>query len=134
MVSSRRFLRLPLVIAGLAGSSGVGLGALGAHGLAVRLAEFGKTNVWDIAAKYQLYHALAMLAVGIWLRVGAGSATNLALWAIRSWTAGIFLFSGSLYWSALGGPRWLWPAAPIGGIIFMAGWLLVALAALRRDD
>jgi uncharacterized membrane protein YgdD (TMEM256/DUF423 family) len=46
--------------------------------------------------------------------------------------AGVVLFSGSLYWLAVGGPRWLGPVTPLGGVAFMAGWLLVALVALRR--
>ena len=49
----------------------------------------------------------------------------------RCWTAGTVLFSGSLYLLALGGPRWLGPVTPLGGLALLAGWLLLALAALR---
>ena len=50
-------------------------------------------------------------------------------WAARLWLIGVVLFSGSLYWLAVGGPRWLGPVTPLGGVALMAGWLLVAVAA-----
>jgi uncharacterized membrane protein YgdD (TMEM256/DUF423 family) len=124
--------RLPLIAAGLSGLTGVGLGALGAHALAAALAERGMSHAWQTAAHYQLVHTLALLGVGVWLRVDTGAATALLGWAVRLWIGGIILFSGSLYLLAAGGPRWLGPVTPLGGIAFMAGWLLVALAGRKR--
>ena len=55
-----------------------------------------------------------------------------ARWSTRCWVAGTMLFSGSLYLLAIGGPRWLGPITPLGGIALMVGWLLVMLAAIRK--
>jgi uncharacterized membrane protein YgdD (TMEM256/DUF423 family) len=124
--------RLPLVAAGLSGLTGVGLGALGAHAMAATLTERGMTHAWQTAAHYHMIHALALLGVGIWLRLGAGDASRLLRWTTHLWLAGIVLFSGSLYGLAAGGPRWLGPVTPIGGIAFMAGWILLAVVGWKR--
>lgn len=130
--------RAPLLAAGFFGLSGVALGALGAHALAVSLAARGMTHAWETAAKYHLLHAVALLVTGLWLRFPAGGAPAAAArrlaWAVRCWSAGIVLFSGSLYWLASGGPRWLGPITPLGGIALMAGWGLILAAALTRED
>ena len=116
MTPASRPFRLPLVVAGLSGVTGVGLGALGAHALAATLAERGMAHAWQTAAHYQMIHALGLLGVGLWLRFGAGEATPLLRWTTLLWLAGTVLFSGSLYWLAAGGPRWLGPVTPLGGI------------------
>jgi uncharacterized membrane protein YgdD (TMEM256/DUF423 family) len=123
-----------LLAAGLLGLTGVGLGAMGAHALKATLIERGMMNAWDIGAKYHLLHAVALLGVGAWARAAGAGAPGAALltWVTRLWVAGVVLFSGSLCWLAVGGPRWLGPVTPLGGVAFMAGWLLVALVALRR--
>ena len=127
-------LRFPLFAAGIAGLLGVGLGAMGAHGLAATLAERGTSHAWETAAKYHLVHALALFAAAAWLRGGAlASGTGLVVIATRLWAGGIVLFSGSLYWLALGGPRWLGPVTPLGGVAFMAGWMMLAIAAFRNE-
>ncbi len=123
---------LPLVAAGLSGLTGVGLGALGAHAMAATLAERGMTHAWETAAHYHMTHALALLGLGIWVRLGGGDASRLLGWITRLWLAGIVLFSGSLYWLAAGGPRWLGPVTPLGGIAFMAGWILVVVVGWKR--
>lgn len=125
--------QFPLFAAGIMGLTGVALGALGAHALKTTLLERGMMNAWDTAAKYHLLHALALLGAAAWLRTAAGAAARKLLWAARCWCAGVVLFSGSLYWLAVGGPRWLGPVTPLGGVAFMAGWLLVALAAVSPE-
>ena len=120
--------RLVVVAAALLGALGVLLGAFGAHGLKQRLsAEF--LALWQTAVQYHLWHTLAMLAVGLlllhlpqhpWLRAAAAL-----------FPAGIVLFSGSLYALALGAPRALGALTPLGGLALIAGWVCVALAALR---
>lgn len=123
-----------LLAAGVLGLSGVVLGAFGAHGLKATLLERGMMQAWEAAARYHLFHAVAALAVGAWIRAAPlGRGARLMHWAARSWCIGVVLFSGSLYWLALGGPRWLGPVTPFGGVALMIGWVLVAVAAFRRD-
>ena len=126
--------RFPLLAAGLFGLTGVALGAMGAHALAANLAERGMGHAWESAARYQLYHAVALLGAAAWVRATAGGAASRMLWAARCWSAGILLFSGSLYGLAAGGPRWLGPVTPIGGVALMAGWVFVLAAALAKED
>lgn len=129
MADSTQLARFPLMAAGFFGLSGVSLGALGAHALAARLAERGMTHAWETAAKYHLVHALGLLAIGVWLHAGNGAAARRLTWAAGCWVAGIFFFSFSIYGLALGGPRWLGPVTPLGGVALMAGWALVIAAS-----
>jgi len=126
--------RFPLLAAGLFGTLGVALGAFGAHGLREMLAEHGTAQSWETAARYQLLHTLALLGVAAWLLAGGGAGTVRMLWAARCWCAGIVLFSGSLYLYAVGGPHFLVFLTPIGGVIFLVGWLMVVAAALVVKD
>lgn len=126
--------RPTLLAAGLFALTGVALGAMGAHALEATLTERGMARAWDSAARYQLIHALALLAVGVWMRTASGAASARLVWASRCWTAGILLFSGSLYGLALGGPRWLGPVTPLGGVAFMAGWAWLIAAALAKEE
>jgi uncharacterized membrane protein YgdD (TMEM256/DUF423 family) len=131
---SKRFC-FPLLAAGILGLTGVALGAMGAHALKVTLAERGMMQAWETAARYHLFHAVAVLGVAAWVRATpTGGGARLLFWAARSWCVGVILFSGSLYWLALGGPRWLGPVTPFGGVALMAGWLLVALAAFAKRE
>ena len=115
------------LLAALLGALGVVLGAFGAHALKARL-EPAQLDVWSTAVEYHLVHAVALLAVALF-----GAATDRAVtWPAAGFTAGILLFSGSLYGLALGGPRWLGPVTPLGGLCFIAGWL--ALLTLARDS
>lgn len=124
----------PLLAAGFFGLTGVALGAMGAHAMAATLAERGMAHAWETAARYHLFHAVALLGAAVWLRHAAGGAASRMLWAARCWSAGILLFSGSLYGLAAGGPRWLGPVTPIGGVALMAGWVFVLAAALAKED
>ncbi|MDP6539764.1 MAG: DUF423 domain-containing protein [Planctomycetota bacterium] len=118
-----------IVVGACSGALAVVLGAFGAHGLADRL-EVSELEVWSTAVHYQMFHALALLVVGVLAR-GAGAAgrarsLNGAGWAFA---AGTVAFSGSLYALVLGGPRILGPVTPLGGAGLIAGWLLLAVAA-----
>lgn len=117
---------LLLVSAGLLGASGVALGAFGAHGLKARLGA--SLSVWETAVQYHLIHALFCLALALALRLGAPPGLRLPGWLA---VAGVILFSGSLYALALGGPRWLGPITPLGGLAFIAAWGLVLVQGLR---
>lgn len=115
-------------VGALFGLTGVALGAFGAHVLEARLAEYGSAAVWGTAVDYQMWHALAILIL-IALRL-EGCLTNIA---VGCFCAGIPLFSGSLYWLALDGPRWLGPITPLGGLLFIMGWMLFTISLIRQS-
>ena len=98
--------------------------------------ERGMMQAWETGSRYHLLHAVALVGVAAWVQAAATSpAARLMFWAARLWCIGVLLFSGSLYWLALGGPRWLGPITPFGGVALMAGWLLLAIAAFsKRND
>lgn len=122
-----------LIIAAAYGAAGVALGAFGAHGLESHLPGT-RLETWQTAVSYHLMHALAILAVGVWMRAAgfAGQTPGAAL-PVAGWgfVIGVVLFSGSLYALALGGPRWLGPVTPVGGVAFIVGWLALLWAAVR---
>lgn len=105
----------------------VAAGAFGAHGLRARLTA-DMLVTFETGARYHMYHALGLLAVG--LLAGLRPSPLLAV-AGGAMLAGIVLFSGSLYVLALSGVRSLGMITPLGGLGFLAGWLLLAIAAWR---
>jgi uncharacterized membrane protein YgdD (TMEM256/DUF423 family) len=109
-------MQLATQIAGLLGFLGVALGAFGAHQLAALLSANQTSPIWQTAVLYHLVHAVAAL----W----AAGRNPTVVWI---WAAGIFVFSGSLYLLALTNMRWLGAITPIGGLLFLAGWLVVAI-------
>ncbi len=111
------------------GAIGVGAGAFGAHALRGRLAP-DMLAVFETGARYEMYHALALVAVALFLGRQPQSA-GLAGAAGWLFAAGIVLFSGSLYALALTGVRAFGAVTPIGGLAFLAGWICLALAAAR---
>jgi uncharacterized membrane protein YgdD (TMEM256/DUF423 family) len=107
------------------GALGVALGAVGAHALRGRLAP-ELLAAWQTGVLYHLVHSVALLALGLF-----ATATGRSVLAPAAfWTAGIALFSGSLYLLAGAGQRWAGPLTPLGGLCLIGGWL--ALLALRR--
>lgn len=117
-------MRYHVYSASLSGATGVALGAFGAHGLRESLEANSMLSTWNTAVLYHIVHAVALLA-GSFV---ANQNSDHARWVGRAcgcWLAGIALFSGSLYLLALGGPRWLGPITPLGGIFLIAGWLCV---------
>jgi uncharacterized membrane protein YgdD (TMEM256/DUF423 family) len=125
--------RAALLSAGILGATGVGLGAFGAHGLREILLERGMSTVWETAVRYQTLHAVALLGLAAYLRVKTGTGHARVGWAGCCWVAGTVIFSGSLYGLALGGPHWLGPITPLGGIALIAGWIFVIAAALAKE-
>lgn len=108
------------------------LGALGAHALEPRLSAAGHLHTWSTAVLYHLVHGLAMLAVAIWQRLDPIAAASRTVGVVQwLWLLGMICFSGSLYALSLGGPRWLGPVTPLGGVLFLGGWLVLAFAAVR---
>jgi len=124
--SSRLFIR----IATLSGALAVALGAFGAHGLKPLLTEY-QLAIYEKGVHYQFYHTLALMAAAM-LMNGNNNARYLRL---SGWffTAGILCFSGSLYLLAcrdiMAVPvAVLGPVTPLGGVCFIAGWVLLLLS------
>lgn len=114
-----------LIVSALSGVAAVLLGAFGAHGLASRGLDADKIASWQTAASYHLLHTVALLALALYARSTGTSVTLPA----SLMSAGIVLFSGSIYLLVLGGPRFLGPVTPLGGLAFAAAWLsLLTLA------
>ncbi|MGC4084565.1 MAG: DUF423 domain-containing protein [Vicinamibacterales bacterium] len=112
-------------IGALMGFIGVGLGAFAAHGLKGRLSP-DMLAIFETGVRYQMYHALALLALGAMMTRAEGRAMVVAG---CSFTAGILIFSGSLYALALTGVTILGAITPIGGVAFLVGWIALAFAA-----
>lgn len=115
-------------IGAVAAALAVALGAFGAHALRSRV-DPGLLSTWQTAVDYHFYHALGLLAVGAVLQRWPASAA--LRWSARLLLLGMLLFCGSLYLLVLFEARWLGALTPLGGIAFMAGWLLLAFAAWR---
>jgi uncharacterized membrane protein YgdD (TMEM256/DUF423 family) len=124
-----------LITAALLGAVSVMLGAFGAHGLKSRMSP-DTFEIFETAVKYQFYHVFALLAVAMISSFIPGS--NLLHWSGRLFIAGIILFSGSLYllsWFKMMGNdsmNWLGAITPFGGLCFIAGWILMAIAAFNK--
>jgi uncharacterized membrane protein YgdD (TMEM256/DUF423 family) len=117
--------RLFFSLGALSAMIAVAAGAFGAHALRERLSpEY--LAVFETAARYQMYHALALLVVAWAVNRWPGA---LLTWAGWLFLVGMVLFSGSLYALALTGARWLGAVTPIGGAAFLAAWACLALAA-----
>jgi len=114
-------------LGGLVSGSAVAAGAFGAHALKAIL-DAPALAVYETAARYQMYHGLALFVVAWLLRETRARQTARAGWLFCLGTA---LFCGSLYLVALSGIKWLGAITPLGGVSFMAGWLLVAWSAWR---
>jgi len=120
----RFFVALGAVLAAVA----VAAGAFGAHVLEQRLTP-ERLATFELAARYQMYHALALLLVGWASTRWPGGATAAAGWLF---VVGVLIFCGTVYALGLGAPRWFGAITPIGGVSFIAGWLLLAWAAVSR--
>lgn len=124
-------LRWPLLAGAIAGLLAVIAGAFGDHGLRGQVDSY-LLDVFRTAVSYQMYHALALVLVA--LLAGQGWPRKRLLWAAGFYLAGILMFSGSLYLLVLSGQHWLGPVTPMGGLCFMAGWLMLVAAACGRQS
>ncbi len=132
--------RLPLVVGSLLGGLAVALGAFGAHWLRDAVTQWDldsaeqlrRLEVWDVAVRYQMYHALALLIVGLLADKGkTARPLTVATWLFIS---GVAIFSGCLYALVLTGVKVLGAIVPIGGAALIAGWIALLVAVtLRRD-
>ena len=106
------------------GALSVILGAFAAHGLKSTIST-SMLDVFQTGVRYQAFHALALLFVGL-ISLAAGSPPSpLFSWVAILFLVGVALFSGSLYSLALGAPRWFGAITPLGGMSFIGGWLLL---------
>ena len=125
-----------LLFATISGALAVMVGAFGAHALPQFLQRqtladelvARRLNSLEVGARYHMYHTLALLGLGLWLRLESLPRR----WAGALFAAGCLLFSGSLYGYAMTGTRWLQAIVPLGGVAFIAGWLSWAVAIMRR--
>lgn len=121
--------RLILQIAALLGGLGVAIGAFGAHGLRPMLEAAGRFDTFETAVRYQFYHTLALLGIGVLLLArpelrGLGTTAWL-------WLGGVVIFSGSLYTLCFTGITKMGAVAPIGGLLLIAGWISLLLAVRK---
>ncbi len=121
--------RLFFAIGAFSAFIGVALGAFAAHGLKARL-DPNLLAIFETGVRYQMYHALGLLAVAWACTRWPGAWVNASGWLL---IAGTLIFSGSLYVLALTGMRWIGAITPIGGLAFLTGWLCLAWAALKSS-
>lgn len=124
-----------LITAAIFGGLAVALGAFGAHGLERVTSEEKILKSFQTGVQYQMYHALALLAVGI---LYDKLSVSWMKWAGLSFIAGIILFSGSLYLLTFlkiqgsNASSIVGPITPLGGVSFIAGWLCLMMAVVRK--
>lgn len=117
--------RIFFMLGSLSALIGVAAGAFGAHALRSRLSP-DLLAIFETGVRYQMYHALALLAASWAVTRWPGSLTTASGWLF---VLGTLLFSGSLYALSLSGIRWLGAITPVGGVAFIAGWACLAWAA-----
>jgi uncharacterized membrane protein YgdD (TMEM256/DUF423 family) len=117
--------RILIVLAAMLGAVGVGLGAFGAHALRASL-EPAQLAIWQTGTSYLFWHVLAALLAAS-LSPGAPARA-----AASAFLLGTVSFSGTLFALALSAPRWFGAVTPVGGVLLILGWLLLAWAAWRR--
>lgn len=130
-----------LFIAGISGALVVAIGALGAHSLKPYLPPDALVS-YETAVRYQFYHTLALLFIALWQQQNNSKDMPWHVptlkWAGWLFVAGIICFSGSVYFlstkaiTGLANISFLGPVTPIGGLLFIAGWVIVAVCAVKK--
>ncbi|MGD1901344.1 MAG: DUF423 domain-containing protein [Geitlerinemataceae cyanobacterium] len=121
--------RLVLILASAFGATAVAAGAFGAHGLRGNVTERA-LEIFETATRYQLTHALVLVAIAILMQILPEPPSSLSIGAVAI-ALGMVLFCGSLYGLSLGAARWLGAIAPLGGAAFIVGWLCLAVAGWK---
>lgn len=122
--------RVWLAAGAVSGFLAVAAGAFGAHALKSHLSPEA-LSIYDTGVRYQFWHALALLAVGILQQRSPGRALRVAGWCFA---VGTVLFSGSLYALALSGVKWFGAITPFGGVGFLMGWVALAIGGCGFRD
>ncbi len=125
MLNQKQTLQAGAIFAMLA----VALGAFGAHALKPLLVANNSLETYELAVRYQFYHALGLLMIGLLMEKINGKPLG---YSAASMTTGILLFSGSLYALAFKVSKVVAFVTPIGGVFFIAGWLLIVVAVSRK--
>ncbi|GLC87987.1 DUF423 domain-containing protein [Lysinibacillus piscis] len=119
-----------IITGALHGLIAVALGAFGAHALKETLDAYSQ-GIWETAVQYQMFHATGLLVIGLLMSTKLlGNVKQLNIAGI-CFNAGIIFFSGSLYVLAVSGIKVLGAITPIGGVLFLAGWLCIMIAAWK---
>jgi uncharacterized membrane protein YgdD (TMEM256/DUF423 family) len=118
-----------LLTAAILGFLAVALGAFGAHALKDTLTANGRVETYELAVKYQFYHTIALLAIGLLMEKIPGSPLLISSALI---TVGVILFSGSLYALALTSLRFVVFLTPLGGVLMLAGWAMLIYAVFTK--
>ncbi len=120
--------RVFTIVGGLSGFVAVAAGAFGAHALRQKLPS-DALSVFETGARYQMYHALALIGVAWAATQWPSMVIHLAGWCF---VTGTVLFSGSLYLLAISENRWIGAITPLGGLAFLLGWLVLAWGTWKR--
>jgi uncharacterized membrane protein YgdD (TMEM256/DUF423 family) len=134
-VKTRHILLAGTVLGGL----GVALGAFGAHWLEGAVKQWGlepaeqlkRLETWEVAVRYQMYHALALLTLGL---LTMRENNRCLVWSARLFIIGVLIFSGCLYALVLSGIKILGAIVPIGGTCLIVAWIFLAVAAWKYRD
>ncbi|MFK2825666.1 DUF423 domain-containing protein [Bacillus sp. B190/17] len=121
-------MKLFIILGAINAFLSVALGAFGAHGLEGKV-EPRYLDIWKTGVHYQMFHAAGMILVGI--LIGQVQVSSLLNWSGWMMLVGTIIFSGSLYALTLSGVKVLGAITPIGGVAFLAGWVLLVLAAMK---
>jgi uncharacterized membrane protein YgdD (TMEM256/DUF423 family) len=120
--------KLFLIIGSILGGTGVMIGAFGAHALKNLLESSGRLETFETAVKYQFYHALALILLGILMNNQEHSVYQ---YSGYSFIVGTLIFSGSLYALCLSGITKFGMITPVGGVLLIAGWALLMLGIMK---
>jgi uncharacterized membrane protein YgdD (TMEM256/DUF423 family) len=121
--------RNTILWAAVMGCTSVIIGAFGAHAFKPTLTASGRLETYELAVRYQFYHALALLAVGILMNQSSLKFLRLSA---TFFLAGNFFFSGSLYVLCFSGLTILGAVTPLGGVFFIGGWLMLFWSAYKQ--
>ncbi len=119
--------RFFFIAGAIAAFIGVALGAFGAHSLRTKLTP-EMLNIFEVGVRYQMYHAMGLIAVAWAITRWPEINLNAAGWAF---IVGIVIFSGSLYLLSITDTRWLGAITPIGGLAFLIGWAILIWSVAR---
>ncbi|WP_462173903.1 DUF423 domain-containing protein [Pseudoalteromonas xiamenensis] len=120
--------KVAISLGGLFALLAVILGAFAAHALKTKLSAYS-LGVYTTGVTYQMYHGLALILVGILVHIGY--RLRVTVWCF---TAGCLLFSGSLYALALTEIKWFGPITPLGGMLFIIGWIYLIAQVVRSNE
>ncbi|MGC3944838.1 MAG: DUF423 domain-containing protein [Chryseolinea sp.] len=123
--------RSAFIWASIFGCLGVMIGAFGAHALKPALEASGRLETFETAVKYQFYHTLALLAVALTMYHISNKALQ---YAALLFVLGIVIFSGSLYVLCITGMTFLGAVTPLGGVLFIAGWITMTVGVAKKRE